>query len=296
MSSIYRKIEKKARSLTPSFLAPAAKTAIAYPRYYSQLQQAKKGYTKYHDRYGQHILYVAGLPKSGTTWLEKMLSSFPGFTDIMIPGAVAYEQKHGESHTFDFPPGLFSRFNNALVVLKLHAHGSPENFLQLQQNQINYVVLYRDLRDVAVSHVFYVQHTAYHPEHTIYKGLTIKQALLHFGNTLLPQFVQWVDSWYEHDHSPYSYMLRYEDLVNDPFEKLGEVAKHYKLNAGEEDIRSIIEKNSFESLSGGRTKGADDNKSFFRKGISGDWKNYFDEEVTALFNQHSEAFNQKYGY
>jgi hypothetical protein len=105
-----------------------------------------------------------------------------------------------------------------------------------------------------------------------------------------------VDGWHEHNDSPYSYMLRYEDLVNDPFEKLSEVVKHYKIDAGEEDIRSIIQKNSFESLSGGRSKGADDNKSFFRKGISGDWKNYFDEEVAALFNQHTEAFNKKYGY
>ena len=37
-------------------------------------------------------------------------------------------------------------------------------------------------------------------------------------------------------------------------------------------------KNSFENLSGGRKKGTSDASSFFRSGISGDWKKYFDNE------------------
>ena len=296
MPGIYQEIEKKARNFSPSFLTPLAKTFIAYPRFYSQLKTAKKNYRQFHDQYPQNILYVAGLPKSGTTWLEKMLGSFRGLSDIMIPEAVAYEQKYKQSHGFEFPDNLFQQFNKALVILKLHAHGSLHNFNLLQKNNLNYVVLYRDLRDVAVSHIFYVQRTAYHPEYKIYKNLSIKHALLHFGNSLLPEYVKWVNGWHQHKGSANSYILRYEDLIINTTEKFSEVVNHFRINATASEIQNIIKKNSFENLSGGRNKGVDDNKSFFRKGTAGDWKNYFDEEINALYNQHLELFNKKYGY
>ncbi len=45
--------------------------------------------------------------------------------------------------------------------------------------------------------------------------------------------------------------------------------------------------NSFKRLSGGRTRGDSDAKSHFRKGLAGDWKNYFKE-------MHKDYFKKKY--
>src|SRR3954447_11464740 len=134
MINLYPTIEKHARRSIPHFIAPAAKKVFAYSRYYSQLKRCHSQYHLHKEKYKQPILFVAGLPKSGTTWIEKMLSSFPGFSDVMIPEAVNYEQKHRESHSFAFPANLFTRFKNALVVLKLHSHGSLHNFELLQKN------------------------------------------------------------------------------------------------------------------------------------------------------------------
>jgi hypothetical protein len=281
---IYNFIERNARNLAPNFLTPSAKKIISYPRYYNQLKKCRSQYNMYKEKYKQHVLFVAGLPKSGTTWFEKMLGSLPGFSDVMIPEAVNYEQKHKESHTFEFPDNLFTRFKNALVVLKLHAHGSLHNFELLQKNNIRYVVIYRDLRDVAVSHIFYVKRTAYHPEHKIYKNLNIKEALLHFAETLRPEFVQWIDSWHQYELSPLSYVLRYEDLITEPFQKMKEVAEHYGMHTSDKELNEIINKNSFENLSGGRKKGNVDTSSFFRSGISGNWKKYFDDELMEAFD------------
>jgi Sulfotransferase domain len=295
MSNIFGKIEKKARGYFPSFLAPAAKKFIAYPRYYEQLRKSKTQFSIYKNKYRQNILFVAGLPKSGTTWLEKMLGSFPGFTDVMIPEAVAYEQKNGQSHLFELPGNIFSRFNESLAVLKLHAHGSFRNFSILEKHNLRYVVLYRDLRDVAVSHVFYVQSTAYHPQHALYKRLNTKHALIHFANTLLPEFIDWVDSWHQHESSPLSYVLKYEDLLKAPYEKLTEVVNHYCINTSDDEIKTIIQKNSFESMKGGKTSDEGEN-SFFRKGESGDWKNHFDVELKEIYRIALKDFNDKYGY
>lgn len=295
MSGIFSKIEKNARGYFPSFLAPIAKNIIAWPRYYDQLRRSREQFNMYKEKYPQHILYVAGLPKSGTTWLEKMLGSFPGLADIMIPEAVAYEQKHKQSHTFEFPEKIFSRFNGSLAVLKLHAHGSPHNFRLLEEAGLRYVVLFRDLRDVAVSHIHYVQSTAYHPEHAVYKRLNTKEALIHFANTLLPEFAAWVHSWQQHAGSPFSYILRYEDLLASPYEKFTEVVNHYRIHSSDDEIKKIIQKNSFTSMKKNET-GVDASKSFFRKGQSGDWKNYFDTELERIYNDILQDFNAQYGY
>lgn len=284
MSSLYETIEKYARRSVPTFIAPVAKKMIAYPRYYSQLRKCRSKYEQFRSCYSQNILYVAGLPKSGTTWLEKMLSSFPGFSEVMIPEAVAYEQNHKQSHTFEFPENLFERFRDALVVLKLHAHGSMHNFSLLEKNKIKYVVLYRDLRDIAVSHIFYVQRTRYHPEHGIYKNLNTKKALIYFAKTLLPEFIQWINSWQQHATSSLNYILCYEDLIDNPISKLKEITKHYGIQATDEELNLIINKNSFENLSGGRKKGETNTSSFFRSGHVGDWKNYFDSELEELYS------------
>lgn len=64
---------------------------------------------------------------------------------------------------------------------------------------------------------------------------------------------------------------------------------HKRLNA-------IVEKNNFKNLSGGRKKGEEDKKSHFRKGIAGDWKNYFDKDVLAMFNEIYPNYVKRLGY
>ena len=64
---------------------------------------------------------------------------------------------------------------------------------------------------------------------------------------------------------------------------------HKRLNA-------IVEKNNFKNLSGGRKKGEEDKKSHFRNGIAGDWKNYFDKDVLAMFNEIYPNYVKRLGY
>ena len=48
-------------------------------------------------------------------------------------------------------------------------------------------------------------------------------------------------------------------------------------------LSELLEENSFPRLSGGRNQGEEDKMNHFRKGISGDWKNYFDDEIENKF-------------
>lgn len=58
----------------------------------------------------------------------------------------------------------------------------------------------------------------------------------------------------------------------------------------------IVYKYDFERLSGGRKPGEESEKHHYRKGISGDWKNHFNDEHKGFFKSHYESLLIKLGY
>jgi hypothetical protein len=170
------------------------------------------------------------------------------------------------------------------------------NAQALEQEGIPYLIMYRDLRDVAVSHVFYVQRTPWHPEHSEYNGLSIEEGLHHFGTTLLPEFVEWIRSWDTNRDPEQSLIVRYEDLLADTTAIFREVVRLFELPDDTNTIESIVEAHRFENLSGGRDRGDDAGDSFFRKGVSGDWMNHFTPELKSLYKDKAGQALIDFGY
>lgn len=283
------------RYLPPYFVRFLKQVAVAL-RYAIQVKLCRRGYRYYGDYYPQESIFVAGLPKSGTTWLEKMLASYPGFHNLLIPEATVYELANGGSHDYDLPEDMFSRFENMLVVTKMHVHGSPHNARLLREAGVKYVVLYRDLRDVAVSHYFYVRQTPWHPEYPIYKDLSVQEGLATFADRLLLPFVGWVRSWHQNRDPELSLVLRYEDMLADTVGVLSQVAEHFELDSSLETVSAIVEAHSFKKLSGGRVQGQASERSFFRKGKSGDWRNHFTLELKERYKEMIGDFLIEFGY
>jgi len=228
--------------------------------------------------------------------MEKMLASYSGFAMVSVPEAIAYEVEQGGSHDYDLPENTFTRFEQTLSVLKLHVHGSTRNVELLHDANIPYLIMYRDLRDVAVSHYFYVRRTPWHPEHPTYKLLDMEQGLLHFGQTLLSDFVAWVQSWEENRDSDLSLIIRYEDLLENTDVVFRKVASLFGLDNDSDTINKIVEAHRFERLSGGREKGQQSASSFFRKGVSGDWKTHFTPRVEQVFSEKAGEFFEERGF
>ena len=284
------------RNYLPPPLARSGRKWAVKARYWRALRDAQLGYQEHAGTYPNPLLFVAGLPKSGTSWLESMLASYPGYQHVTIPEAVAYELRTGGSHDFELPSNLVHRFREALVVSKLHVHGSRHNAQLLHEADVPYVVLYRDLRDVAVSHYFYVRRTPWHPEYEDYADLNVEDGLLHFGRTLLPDFVDWMRSWRERRDPEQSIELRYEDLLNDTEGEFRRVASHFGLDASSPTIERIVAEHRFETMSDGRSRGQGDEGSFVRKGVSGDWKTHFADRVKDLFKRHAGQSLIDFGY
>ncbi len=292
-----KRLEKLARRWLPPAAARFAKRCTVGTRYRAQAAECRAGFERHGERYRQHILFVAGLPKSGTTWLERMLASFPGFSDVLIPDVAAFELAHGGSDRYDLPPDIFDRFHRMLVLTKMHVHGSPHNVEVLRKAGVRYVVLFRDLRDVAVSNVHYVQNTPWHPEHRHYRGLEMRDALEVFARRTLEDYADWVRSWAANRDPNASLVLRYEQMLEDPTGVLRSVADHFELGADDERIERIVEANSFKRLSSGRERGQEPaDGSFFRKGVAGDWVNHFTPELRESYKRRIGRFLIEFGY
>jgi hypothetical protein len=294
--AVVKTLENLTRRYLPPPAARLAKRFAVHPRYAAQADACRKGFREYGDRYPQRILFVAGLPKSGTTWLEKMISSWPGFHELLIPDVAAHELRTGGSHDYDIPSDTFERMEGMLVLSKMHVHGSAHNVEVLRASGVRYVVLFRDLRDVAVSNAFYVRNTPWHPEYPHYAGKETAACLEVFAERTLGAYADWVRSWHANRDEDASVVLRYEQMLGDAAGCLRRVADLFELDAGDERIAEIIEKNSFRSMSGGRDRGQGDGGQFVRKGVAGDWVNHFDDRLRAVYKAKIGSFLVEFGY
>lgn len=62
-----RGLEMFARRALPPTAARLAKRFAVWPRYWLQARACRRGYERFGERYPQTVLFIAGLPKSGTT-------------------------------------------------------------------------------------------------------------------------------------------------------------------------------------------------------------------------------------
>ncbi len=89
--------------------------------------------------------------------------------------------------------------------------------------------------------------------------------------------------------------VRYEDLLANPEGELGRLVGFLGADATQEVVGQSVGAATFEKLSGGRKRGEEE-ASFFRKGIAGDWKNVFTEKNKAEFKAAAGDLLVRMGY
>ncbi|HCR53825.1 MAG TPA: hypothetical protein DIW27_05370 [Cytophagales bacterium] len=66
------------------------------------------------------------------------------------------------------------------------------------------------------------------------------------------------------------------------------IAEIYQfMNVGTDDklVNKVVRETSFENVSGGRKSGEEDQNSYFRKGMVGDWMNHFGDREKEIIKQ-----------
>jgi hypothetical protein len=146
-------------------------------------------YCWYAERYPNKTIFIAGLPKSGTTWLANMFASVPGYR--------RGNPSHVSQKDYNLRQDTFREFDRRLGVVRMHTPPSPENISILKQEGIRYCVLYRDLRDVAISWFYYVKNETDHILHNAVKDMSLNEGIEYFAQNRLSGYASWIRGWRE---------------------------------------------------------------------------------------------------
>jgi hypothetical protein len=90
--------------------------------------------------------------------------------------------------------------------------------------------------------------------------------------------------------------VRYEDLLELPNEEVGRLARFLGADTSEKAVQQAVDSASFERLSKGRERGQEDTSSFYRKGVAGDWNNYFTERDKEIYKEEAGELLIRLGY
>jgi adenylylsulfate kinase len=235
------------------------------------------------------VLFVAALPKSGSTWLANMLSMVPGFERAPVEDPTRSVYMHDITPlVFDLlPPGKN-------LVLKLHTRHTPYNLRTLLSRTKKFVVLFRDLRDVCVSRYHHVLNDPTHRHHGLYTAQDKEGALLHCAHAILNEYAQWVRGWLKAIQSNPGRILpvRFEELRLDCKATMGRIL----------DFHGIPhDKKLLEAMEGTTLTRASDLKANLkshdtkRKGVVGGWRNEFTPKINALFRDCAGDFPSQIG-
>jgi hypothetical protein len=223
---------------------------------------------------------VLGTPRSGTKWLQKIVSSL-----LQSDRENRFRLLFGK---------LYPRLNDAYTVRHFH-EAIIDDFTPRQQ----VIFIYRDIRDAIVSGYFYIKNNLHSGtmgstsdnfnKLGIEEGLT--QHLIMYMKYRMPVMVYWLNV-----EAPNLVKIRYEDLLENREDTIRLLNKKLRINAGEIAIKQTIESSSWESMSG-RKAGVENVLSHQRKGTSGDWRNHFTDNHRIIFRgMGGEELMKSLGY
>jgi Sulfotransferase domain len=170
--------------------------------------------------------------------------------------------------------------------------------VSLPPNYHKFIII-RDLRDTLISLYFSLKvshrtiNESMEKSRQLLNSMDIEEGLKYMimNNWLHPN-TEIQKSWIKSGER----IIRYEELLKNDleiFEKL--LIDEFKMPIQKERLAKVVEGLRFETKTG-RKPGTEDIKSHERKGIEGDWKNYFTDEIKDLFKKQYNEILVSTGY
>ncbi len=162
----------------------------------------------------------------------------------------------------------------------------------------------RDPRDIIVSWYFSALYSHKETQNisrirNMLESMTLEEGLLHGVRSLnraggpFEALKSWSQA-FELDNQVA--LFKFEDLTgSEQRQAITKLLNHCDIEMSDRKINTVLRDLSFKRLSG-RKQGAEDAKSHYRKGISGDWVNYFTPQVEAKFMSTTGSLLEQLGY
>lgn len=272
------------------------------------------------------FFFVLGLPKSGTTWVQKALDAHPEllcrgegkfmvFRKELSKAAVKYSDylKGHQKKVFgeEFFPEVtrpeFDRLYRAFITGRLIGEGVPEGVRRIGNKDpehgmvlsdlaghfpdATFIHVIRDPRDISVSTWHHMRRTEPGFVETIgdfpdFARQNVKEWRVYVRSVRKVSAEKGLD-----------YLeFRYEDLHADGAPILTRAFERLGVDASPDTVAACLDHASFERASGGRPRGRADAGSFYRKGEVGDWRGHMDEALSAELLTMTEGLAEDLGY
>lgn len=260
-----------------------------------------------------HLIFVAGLPKSGTTWLEQLLDNTLGMVQLNKSSLRAYPNSIQLPHLHDVDERMLTCApRNRLSFLKLHLNPYPRNFSILDDLNVKTVILIRDLRDMLISRYHHVISQKSHWDHQRLMGLPEASRLLESMKGVGPEdainvidyYESWVSGWVDRIKADqkHSIPIKYEEMSENIFCALRKIYDFYGYEITDDGIEEVITKHKVKQESDRKRDLKTNLKqrgraaSTLRKGITGEWRELFDEPLKDFIKEHAGQALIKTGY
>ena len=229
------------------------------------------------------IVIVASPHKVGSTWLFQMLKELGKFQSKSLP------EDFSETGTLVLDnhkilPYLSRGYG--WYIFKSHSYPIKYSIPPGLAKDLKIVTIVRDPRDVIVSASFYLAYLeqekgGWGEDFRKLREMERILKVIREGDFLLNRLEEWF-------RSATAYTVRYEKLIKNPVEEMRVLSKHINFKVKRKEIEKIVKKYSFNSQAG-RKPGGEKKDAFLRKGIVGDWKNYFDQSCITAFKTEKQG-------
>ena len=268
---------------------------------YSRSQQSRRYSSLAAPAGGWPILLGISFPKSGTNLLRQVLAAFTRvgpFADRSFDVFAAFDAKTGAALYGQDAIDFMNRLKPGDIAAA-HFHTWPEAVQEALKPRYLPYFMYRDPRDVVVSHVFYV--TERFKEHAHHKYYS--EVLTNFDERLRTSIlgrpeidVDFPDigkrfqpylGWLDH---PEVLSQRYEDYILNREQAVEQAVDHFlhRVDTFQVDRAEMIE------IVGQNI--VPEKSPTFRSGKTGEWQKYYNEEHKALFKAAAGDILIKLGY
>jgi len=248
---------------------------------------------------GWPILLGISFPKSGTHLLDQILLGFSGVAPFALRLHSFYAEYEGESGRKRGPEQARAWLDSLerRDVASAHLFAGPAALERVLTSDFLTYFIFRDPRDVVVSHAFYVSEMAPgHAHHEYYASLPDFDARLRASILGRPGIeIEFPDiasrfapyaGWLEHAAI---LKIHFEDLVTDRARALGLILDHFLRRVSLSTPRGTILEALESSINPQRSP-------TFRSGKTGDWRKYFTPEHKQLFKSVAGDLLLRLGY
>lgn len=250
---------------------------------------------------GMPILFGNSFPKSGTHLLTQILAGFAELGPVVesgLPPVLTFEGESGKPRQVNQIVKELERLSPGDIAYG-HLHAYPEVVALLCRAEVAPYFIYRDPRDVVVSHVFYVTDIANRHVHHDYYANQLKDfdERLKISVSGRPEleypfpnirerfepYLPWLDR-------PEVLVLRFEDLIADPNHWLGKIFDHAV-------SRGFLGPKNHSDAIAALARAIDPQRSpTFRKGESGGWREHFNKSNKKIFKELCGDLLVRLGY